>query len=334
MKQLRGVNLGGWLVLERWMTPSLFEGTDAGDEYTFMQTPGAREKLREHQKNFIREDDFRWLAKRGVNAVRIPVGYWIFEGDSPYASGIGRLDWAFRMAEKYQLAVVVCLHGAPGSQNGRDHSGRVGEAKWFKDPAYREQTIVVLEQLAKRYRDSEAFWGLELLNEPPLGLFQLTLRRFYRQAYRRLIAVTRPTTRIIFSDAFTPRLMSGAIVPAADHPVVMDIHWYHSVNPFVQIVPLQWYFRWIIPRRHQLLQTLERTQRIIVGEWSGVIAGKTLEKYPVSQQEALVKENIRRQLAVYADAQGWFYWSYKTEEPDVWNFRSMVERGIMPQYKE
>ncbi len=88
---LRGVNFGGWLVLERWMTPSLFAGTDAVDEYTFMQTPSAREKVREHQKNFIRESDFKWLHANGVQAVRIPVGYWALEGDAPYVSCIGRL---------------------------------------------------------------------------------------------------------------------------------------------------------------------------------------------------------------------------------------------------
>ena len=32
---LRGVNLGGWLVLEKWMTPSLFDGTAAADETYF-----------------------------------------------------------------------------------------------------------------------------------------------------------------------------------------------------------------------------------------------------------------------------------------------------------
>ena len=30
-QKLRGVNLGGWLVLEKWMTPSLFEGLQATD---------------------------------------------------------------------------------------------------------------------------------------------------------------------------------------------------------------------------------------------------------------------------------------------------------------
>jgi glucan 1,3-beta-glucosidase len=29
--KLRGVNLGGWLVLENWMTPSLFENLKAED---------------------------------------------------------------------------------------------------------------------------------------------------------------------------------------------------------------------------------------------------------------------------------------------------------------
>ena len=30
---VKGVNLGNWLVLEKWMSPALFEGTTAEDEY-------------------------------------------------------------------------------------------------------------------------------------------------------------------------------------------------------------------------------------------------------------------------------------------------------------
>lgn len=30
---IKGVNLGNWLVLEKWMSPALFEGTEAQDEY-------------------------------------------------------------------------------------------------------------------------------------------------------------------------------------------------------------------------------------------------------------------------------------------------------------
>ena len=31
--KVKGVNLGNWLVLEKWMNPALFEGTTAEDEY-------------------------------------------------------------------------------------------------------------------------------------------------------------------------------------------------------------------------------------------------------------------------------------------------------------
>lgn len=39
--KLRGVNLGGWLVLEKWMTPSLFEGLQAVDETSYCVELGA-----------------------------------------------------------------------------------------------------------------------------------------------------------------------------------------------------------------------------------------------------------------------------------------------------
>ena len=97
-RQLRGVNLGGWLLLEKWMTPSIFAGTGAIDEYTFMQTEGAAQKIDDHRKSFITEDDFKWLKRNGVNAVRIPIGYWIFDGDDPYVPAIEHLDWAIAMA--------------------------------------------------------------------------------------------------------------------------------------------------------------------------------------------------------------------------------------------
>jgi glucan 1,3-beta-glucosidase len=72
---LRGVNLGGWLVLEKWMTPSLFAGLAATDETTWCveQGPAAAPRLRAHWDSFITQDDLFWLAGVGINAVRIPL---------------------------------------------------------------------------------------------------------------------------------------------------------------------------------------------------------------------------------------------------------------------
>lgn len=326
MTKLQGVNLGGWLLLEKWMTPTLFMGTDAVDEYTFMQTPGAREKLRAHQREFIREGDFAWMAKNGVNAVRIPVGYWTLHGDAPYVSCVGKLDWAFTMAKKYGIQVLVSFHGAQGSQNGQDHSGRIGPAVWRKNKQLQIESLQSLLELATRYCGHDYFWGIEILNEPVSQPIQWRLRRYYKKAYKELRGILPPNAKIVFSDAFTPRLMNGAIWGATRTDTVMDIHWYHFSAPLFKVLPLKQYYR-LVAWHGRLLTRLRRTQMVIVGEWSGIIAGQILNKYPVAQHNELIKDHIARQQHAYQHADGWFYWSYKTEARGVWHFRSMVEDG-------
>ena len=58
--KVRGVNLGGWLVLEPWITPGIFEAAPAGvvDEYTYTQKLGkteASKRLQQHWKTWITE---------------------------------------------------------------------------------------------------------------------------------------------------------------------------------------------------------------------------------------------------------------------------------------
>jgi aryl-phospho-beta-D-glucosidase BglC (GH1 family) len=56
-----------------------------------------------------------------LNHVRIPIGYWAYDvaPGEPYIQGQHNyLLQAISWAEKYNLKVIVDLHGAPGSQNG------------------------------------------------------------------------------------------------------------------------------------------------------------------------------------------------------------------------
>ncbi|HEY8159846.1 MAG TPA: hypothetical protein VIF10_14190 [Methylobacter sp.] len=52
---MRSVNLGGWLVLEKWMAPSVFEGLEAVDETSYCVEPGdrAEQALKKHWDGFI-----------------------------------------------------------------------------------------------------------------------------------------------------------------------------------------------------------------------------------------------------------------------------------------
>ena len=307
------------------MTPALFSGTEAADEYQFMQTPNAAKKIDHHRKTFITEEDFIWLHDNGINAVRIPIGYWALDDAPPFISALAYLDFAMNMAKKYSLQVIIDLHGLEGSQNGRDHSGKLGQADWFKQAAYREHTLDILEQIALRYRDYDIFWGLQLINEPKFGLIHSKLRRYYHQAYSRLARILRTHTRIIFSDAFTPRLLSGALRGKV-HPIVMDIHLYHPGTWFARFLSLRWFYNKML-RRKRLFAKLSKTQPIIIGEWSGVLDQAKVNAVSESEQAKLFADYIALQQSVYDETAGWFYWNYKTDAPGIWSFRSQVEVG-------
>ena len=168
----RGVNLGGWLILEQWMTPSLFDGTGAIDQWTFDSTDGAKAKLQQHWSTWYTEADIAKVASWGLNALRIPIGYWAFASfnqGTPYIQGAqGYLDKAIEWARKYDMWVMVDCHGSPGSQNGKQHSGHNGSVSW-QDGRNLQLSIRVLETIAEKYGSLEfadVVYGIEFVNEP------------------------------------------------------------------------------------------------------------------------------------------------------------------------
>ncbi len=167
--KIKGVNLGNWLVLEKWMSPALFEGTTAEDEY-YLPRQLSREvyeaRIRVHRSEYITERDFVAIKAMGMEAVRIPVPYFIFGDREPFIGCIKELDKAFNWAEKYGLEILIDLHTAPMGQNGFDNGGICGVCKWSKYPEEIEFVLSVLERLASRYGARKGLWGIEVLNEP------------------------------------------------------------------------------------------------------------------------------------------------------------------------
>ena len=59
--------------------------------------------LQEHRNTYITEEDFRFMSSNGLNAVRIPVGWWIAFDPNPPKPFVGgslpALDNAFSWAQ-------------------------------------------------------------------------------------------------------------------------------------------------------------------------------------------------------------------------------------------
>lgn len=70
-EKVRGVNIGGWLVLEPWITPSMFDATGNSaivDEWTFCQLQSrstAQAALQSHWNSFYSAADFAAIAAAG-----------------------------------------------------------------------------------------------------------------------------------------------------------------------------------------------------------------------------------------------------------------------------
>lgn len=167
--KIKGVNLGNWLVLEKWMSPALFAGTTAEDEY-YLPRQLPREvyeaRIQIHRSEYISERDFVTIKSMGMDAVRIPVPYFIFGDREPFIGCVEELDKAFNWAEKYGLQILIDLHTAPMGQNGFDNGGICGVCRWSQFPEEVEFVLTVLERLSERYGNRKGLWGIEVLNEP------------------------------------------------------------------------------------------------------------------------------------------------------------------------
>lgn len=251
---IKGVNLGNWLVLEKWMNPNLFSGTTAEDEYYLPHHLNQEEyaaRIKTHREQYITERDFITIKSWGLNAVRIPIPYFIFGDRPPFIGCVGELDKAFKWAERYDLKVLIELHTVPGSQNGFDNGGISGVCKWSQLTDEVEYALTVLERLAIRYGNRQGLWGIELLNEPLLeeGWIKMDvsnrypavdknmaqgsngnnidfIKNFYLTAYDRLRNHLHDSKYIVFHDCFEMKIWKNFMQEDKYKNVVLDTHLY------------------------------------------------------------------------------------------------------------
>lgn len=334
----RGVNLGSWLVLEKWISAAVFEGTSAGDEYALCQALGKEQavaRLKRHRETWITEDDFKWIAARGLNAVRLPVGYWALEANPPFVSGAETLDWAFRTAKAHGLGVLLDLHGAPGSQNGWDHSGRSGALGWHSSPENIAHTLRVVDDLAAHCKRYDNFIGFELLNEPRWDVPMETLKRYYQDGYQRVRKHVGPErTAVVIHDGFRPQEWANFMQAPEYANVLLDTHLYqcytegdrkNDIFAHVEIAGLE---------RKRQLDKMQQQLPGIVGEWSCALDPQSLRGAKGFKEEAAIRAYGSAQLISYETTRGWFFWTYKTDGGGGWSFRDCVQHGSLPdQYR-
>ncbi|KAJ2912465.1 hypothetical protein MD484_g7948, partial [Candolleomyces efflorescens] len=250
-----GVNLGGWLVMEPFISPEIFQRyPGVRDEFSLSQAMaadaanGGLSQIEEHYQTFITEVDIAEIAAAGLNFLRVPIGFWAIEtwDGEPY---LAKTSWtyflrAIEWARKYGLRILLDLHAVPGSQNGLNHSGKLGTTNFLAGNmgiANAERTLDNLRVFTQfisqpQYRDVVVAIGL--VNEPMASQIGLDpLHSFNLRAYDIIRSVTGfgegNGPYIAVQDGLQNLGRWDGILPGGDR-VIMDGHAYFAfgdVNP-------------------------------------------------------------------------------------------------------
>ncbi len=211
--QIKGINAGQILLQEGWMSPFALDPLKNGDgsyvkdsdgnlqypEFTeeeFRAGLQQNPNLADHDLNtlmeyywscFFTEEDFRIIREElGLNTIRLPFYYLnILNEDltlKEEQEAFSYLDWFVDQAGKHSLYVILDLHGAPGSQNGYEHSGAVKrEANLWQSEENISATVALWDFISQHYTETRPDLGkwiacYDLLNEPTIEYKSVTTK--------------------------------------------------------------------------------------------------------------------------------------------------------------
>ncbi|GLD98265.1 hypothetical protein PINS_up006962 [Pythium insidiosum] len=313
---------------------ALRKGANRGDRLS---------RFAHHHKTFVTERDIADIAKAGLNTVRVPVGYWIMGNDLHDPSGkeewktfpndtLQYVDMLIKeWAVKHNIAVLVSIHGAKGSQNGADHSAPTDKEKtyWSDFPENVQNTVHLAKFIGDRYKNEPAFLGIGLLNEPNGKTDEKILNQYYLDAYK---AVRESGNDCILS--IMPLLYkqdADNLVGFMEAPAYKNVwvEWHpYFIWGFDKESPEDLVNKCIATTFQNKVNTWNsrpNSNKLFFGEWSLANTGQF--KNPDSPE---FQKWAEAQIKVMNQAKGgWSYWSWRLYGDDKGDFNAWSMRNVL-----
>ena len=285
----RGVNLGGWMSHEHYEP--------------------------EHLASFIHEEDIERIASWGLDHVRLPVDYNLFEQQGAGEPlGFRYVDLAVTWCRRHGLNLILDLHKTAGFS----YEETFGESGFFDSESYQQRFFALWETFARRYGGDPEHIAFELLNE-----VRGNAADAWNQLAARTLAALRalnPTRTVIIGTANWNSCGDLARLQLHDDPNV--IYTWHFYSPFefthqqgvLQAAPLFYNRKMPYPGDAERYRDFARTVHHQDNAYSGL---KTIDI------------NWMRQATQPA-------WDFQAQHPDkqVWCGEFGTIRHIRTEYRE
>ncbi|KAJ4335636.1 hypothetical protein N0V95_008850 [Ascochyta clinopodiicola] len=345
-----GVNLGGWLVLEKGIDPAFFDNNGASsaeDEDSFCEVLGDLKcglLLEQRYRTYFTKKDIDIFATYGVNTIRVPVGYWAFmarQKGMHYHTG-GQL-LAFSNIAQYAISkgmhVVVDLHGLPGGQNGLDNQGKSRQLEWWHNDANFDASIKLVNLATDwiRLQPNSNQFTLSLINEPLPALYYFGqtddsfayLNKFYNASLTAIRKKSK-TLPVMFSDGFAGEQAWEKWWSRTDLNIVWDSHiYFFSGGSYSYDAP---YSACYLAKSYATA-----INPVFIGEWS--IQAGTLNHVGDDARKIFFQTQLQAYMTSLA---GGAFWNGKhngtgivgddgSKQPEYWSWQQLASEGIVPK---
>ena len=204
--EIKGINFGNLFIAEGWMTVNSV-GAAYNDDGSFVKVNKegiveeyeeiyqqemdkiladrvaegdfTQEQLDELNEAFFyaycTEADFQLIKDTGLNTIRLPMYYRNFmEGPDDALTmredAFEKLDYFLELAKKYELKVIVDMHGVVGGQSGYEHCGTRNMDFW-ENETYIQSMCDLWRNIATYYVEERSdlastILAYDLVNEP------------------------------------------------------------------------------------------------------------------------------------------------------------------------
>ena len=313
----------------------MLSAADAKGQWSFDSTDGAAAALDDHWNTYFTEADVQTLKSYGVNAIKIPVGYWAWDNSgTPYKQGADAyLEKAVGWAAAAGIRVWIDVSNIDTSTTTH--------AEASLDYAM-SHSLSILEKIATKYGSAEhasTIVAIQIFSGPIAAPSPDAHDSFTSQAYTTIRkAAANPNLQVIMPDGTSsPRdyvETAQSLSPTKGMFAVAE-SMSELTCPCEQEMSQVQHIQRACERGYNIAGLNHDQIGIYVGEFNAATNATMSVEGWTEDVVTDVRKYVEANLEVFeAYTQGYFFWSWAVDADEVagvgWGFKAGIEKGYIP----